>query len=86
MHLVRLLRMCREILETGQVNVRRKDAAELLAIRNGAWSLKELVQYAEQEDLELDQVAAKSYLPDQPDMKEIDRRCVEIMKGGLEWL
>src|SRR6478736_4334230 len=47
MHLVRLLRMCREILETGQVRVKRADAAELLAIRNGAWTLEELVKYAE---------------------------------------
>lgn len=86
LHLVRLLRMCREILENSEVNVRRKDAAELLAIRNGAWSLKELVQYAEQEDKDLDEVCRKSYLPDQPDMKEIDRRCVEIMEGGLKWL
>jgi uncharacterized protein len=86
MHLVRLFRMCREILETGQVNVKRKDAAELLAIRNGAWTLKELCEYAEQEDKDLDAVCAKSYLPEQPDMAEIDRRTVEIMKGGLEWL
>lgn len=85
-HLVRLLKMCREILETEQVNVKRKDAAELLAIRNGAWTLNELVEWAENEDKELDLVCQKSMLPEQPDMKEIDRRCVEIMKEGLEWL
>src|SRR6266446_3242257 len=28
MHLVRLLRMCKELLETGEVNVTRRDAAE----------------------------------------------------------
>jgi uncharacterized protein len=86
MHLVRLLRMCREILETGQVNVKRKDAAELLSIRNGAWTLKELCEYAEQEDKDLDEVCRKSSLPEEPDMKEIDRRTVELMQGGLEWL
>ena len=37
MHLWRLLRMCAEILETGRVLVRRPDADELLAIRDGAW-------------------------------------------------
>ncbi|MGC4094496.1 MAG: nucleotidyltransferase domain-containing protein [Polyangiaceae bacterium] len=31
MHLVRLIRMCREILTTGQVRVRRPDAEELLS-------------------------------------------------------
>jgi uncharacterized protein len=86
MHLVRLLRMCREILETGHVNVKRKDAAELLSIRNGAWTLKELCEYAESEDKELDSVCEKSILPEQPNMKEIDRRTVEIMKAGMAWL
>jgi hypothetical protein len=35
MHLVRLIRMCRELLETGKVNVKRHDREELLAIRAG---------------------------------------------------
>jgi len=33
MHLIRLLRMAREILETGVVHVKRPDAEELSAIR-----------------------------------------------------
>jgi len=86
MHLVRLLRMCREILETGIVRVKRPDAEELLAIRNGKWTLKELCEYAENENRELDEVCRKSTLPDEPDMVEIDRRCVEIMQEGLRVL
>jgi len=86
MHLVRLLRMCREILETGIVRVKRPDAEELLAIRNGKWTLKELCEYAENENRELDEVCRKSPLPDEPDMVEIDRRCVEIMQEGLRVL
>lgn len=86
MHLVRLLRMAREILETGQVNVRRADADELLEIRNGKWTLPELVEYAETMDKELTGIAEKSSLPEMPDMKEIDRRCVSIMKEALECL
>lgn len=80
MHLVRLLRMCREILETGQVNVRRKDADELLAIRNGAWSLKELTEYAEYMDAGLDAIAAKSQLPDEPDAEKIDAIIVSMLR------
>lgn len=37
-HLFRLLRMCREILETGEVIVERPDAKELLEIRDGKMS------------------------------------------------
>jgi predicted nucleotidyltransferase len=49
-HCVRLLRMGAETLETGQVNVFRSDAEELLSIRNGSWSYEKIVEYAEQMD------------------------------------
>lgn len=50
MHLVRLLRMGEEILRDGEVIVKRPDAEELLAIRNGAWKYEELLEYAEMMD------------------------------------
>lgn len=65
-HLVRLIRMCREILESGQVLVRRPDAEEILAIRNGAWTYEEIVAFAEKEDLALQEVAKNSKLPGSP--------------------
>jgi predicted nucleotidyltransferase len=81
MHLVRLLRMCGEILETGRVNVRRPDAEELLSIRNGAWSYDRLVEWAEAEDARLQGLASKSKLPSAPDIEEIDRRLVQIIQS-----
>jgi uncharacterized protein len=62
-HLVRLLKMAREILEKKQVNVLRPDAEELLAIRNGAWSYEQIVEFAEREDEALNEVAKKCDLP-----------------------
>lgn len=50
MHLVRLLRMGEEILSEGVVHVKRPDAEELLAIRNGAWKYEELLEYSEHMD------------------------------------
>lgn len=50
MHLVRLLRMGAEALETGVVNVKRADANELLDIRYGAWKYDELIEYANMMD------------------------------------
>ena len=50
MHLVRLLRMGEEILTEGIVRVKRPDAEELLAIRNGAWKYEELLEWAEMMD------------------------------------
>jgi len=68
-HLVRLLRMSREILETGVVNVKRPDAEELLAIRAGDWSYEKLIAFADKEDEELNETVKASSLPKIPDMK-----------------
>lgn len=70
MHLVRLLRMGAEALETGILNVKRPDAEELLAIRNGAWSYDELVNYAENMDKHVREVLYKNTsLPRNPNIK-----------------
>jgi len=41
------MRICREILSTGQVIVKRPDCDELLAIRDGAWQYERLLSWAE---------------------------------------
>lgn len=78
MHLVRLLKMCREILVEGVVRVRRPDAKELLAIRNGAWTYEQLIAWAEQQEQELAELAQKSSLPKTPDQEKLDQLCIEI--------
>ena len=80
-HLVRLMRTCREILVEGELRVRRPDAAELLAIRNGAWSYERLIGWAREQDAELNEVMLKSKLPHGPDRKAIGTLCEEL----LEW-
>lgn len=70
MHLVRLLRMGAEALETGILNVKRPDAAELLEIRNGTWTYEELVNYAEKMDKHVREVLYKTTkLPRTPNIK-----------------
>lgn len=70
MHLVRLLRMGAEALETGVLNVRRPDAEELLAIRAGKWSYEEVVEYAEMMDNHVHKVLyPKTQLPKKPNVK-----------------
>ncbi|MEN6535526.1 MAG: nucleotidyltransferase domain-containing protein [Bryobacteraceae bacterium] len=83
-HLVRLTRMCREILETGKVIVRRPDADELLAIRRGAWTYEQLREWQATEDAALEEVAAKSNLPKSPDVEAIDRMCVELIWSAIQ--
>lgn len=82
MHLVRLLRMCREILERGEVLVRRPDAEELLSIRAGAWSYEQLVEWAEREDVALNDVAAASPLPRTADRAALDALCIRMVEAS----
>lgn len=70
MHLVRLLRMGKEVLTTGEVLVKRPDAQELLAIRNGAWEYDDLVKYAEDMDKEIQEVLyPKTHLRKYPNIQ-----------------
>jgi predicted nucleotidyltransferase len=80
MHLVRLMRMCREILTTGEVLVKRPDAEELLSIRNGAWTYEKLIEWADFEDNDLQEVAKSSSLPRSPNMNFLDDLCQEITR------
>jgi len=84
MHLVRLMRMCREILETGKVIVKRPDAEELLSIRAGAWSYEQLTEWARTEDAKLEEIAKTSKLPKAPNVEAIDSVCVDIISEAIQ--
>lgn len=83
MHLVRLMRMAIEILTTGQVLVKRPDAAELLSIRRGAWPYDRLMLWAEEVERKIQGDAAISKLPHSPDKNAIDRLLVGIVDDYL---
>lgn len=55
-HLVRLMRMGYEIITEGKVIVNRagRDAEELLAIKNGAWSFEKVMEYKDEMENKLD--------------------------------
>lgn len=83
-HLVRLLRMGREIVETGEVHVWRggRDAEELRAIRAGAWAYDRLVAWA---DAEVEAVRAIPLpaVPEQPDHERLDALVVDLHARAL---
>lgn len=86
MHLVRLMRMGTEILNTGKVNVDRTniDADELKAIRDGDWSYEKVETYSEEMDSKLDELYKTSTLPKNPDREFIDNLCMKVVKSYLE--
>jgi predicted nucleotidyltransferase len=83
MHLVRLLRMCREILVDGTLVVRRPDADELLAIRHGAWAYDDLVTWAEAADAEMQVLVKTSPLPHAPSLPALDALCERLLRSAL---
>lgn len=82
MHTFRLLDMAAEILETGEVIVRRPNRAELLEIRSGAFEYDELIARAQEKVAQIDEIARRSSLPEEPDVTRIEEVLVQIRE---EW-
>lgn len=82
-HLVRLMRMGKEILTTGQVHVFRPDHEELLGIRNGAWSYEQIEEYADTMQDEMAQAYESSVLPHSPDRPFLDNLCADVIDKYL---
>jgi predicted nucleotidyltransferase len=84
MHLLRLMRMCRELMTTGKVVVRRPDRDELLAVRGGQRSYDSLIEEAERLQAECDALYQTSdVLPREPDRTAIDAEIVEMTQEYL---
>lgn len=80
MHLVRLMRMCGEILEGKGVIVRRPDADELMAVRDGQWSYDQLMEFATTQDELMGKLYETSTLPREPDRPYLHQLCCSIME------
>lgn len=83
MHLIRLMRMCKEILATGKVNVRREDFEELLNIRYGRWTYDEVVEQAENLDKECGELYKTSKLPHSANRVAINNKVVAMTERYL---
>jgi predicted nucleotidyltransferase len=79
-HLIRILRQGIEFLKTGDLEVVRSDAEELLAIKRGEWSFDDVRREASLLDQNLEQAARESPLPEAPDFDEINRLAVEMVE------
>lgn len=78
MHTFRLLHMAKEIAAESTINVKRSDRSFLLDIKNGKFEYDELVDWAEERKLELEELYAASNLPDRPGLNKINNLLIEI--------
>ncbi|MCB9558171.1 MAG: nucleotidyltransferase domain-containing protein [Deltaproteobacteria bacterium] len=79
MHLIRLMRMGLEVLQTGDLRVRRDDADELSAIRDGALSYDDLLAAASELQRAMQQTSATTSLPADIDHSAVDNLLLEII-------
>jgi len=79
MHLIRLMRMGLEVLEAGELRVRRDDADELAAIRDGGLSYEALVSMAEALHRDMDAAATTTKLPADVDHNRVDALLAEVL-------
>lgn len=80
MHLIRLLIMGIEVLETGKVNVfREKDREFLLSIRQGKYSWEEIFEMAESLFNDLERAFHRTVLPPETDIQKVNKLYLDIM-------
>ncbi len=80
-HLVRLMRMGYEILTEGKVIVKRPDREEILAVKNGAWSYDEVMQFAKDMQVKLDEAYKTTTLKKNVDFEKVNALYHDIFQG-----
>lgn len=85
-HLIRLLRMGIEFLRDGELIVDRGnyDAAELLAIKHGGWSIERVKSEADRLFRRAEEAWDRSTLPSKPLHGPINELCVAVVEQAWE--
>ena len=84
-HLLRLLRMGTEFLNTGRLQVyRTDDANELKEIKGGKWTLEKVKKTADKAFLDMELAYKSTKLPDEPNRKEANELLLDTIEHTLE--
>lgn len=86
MHLVRLLLEIEQIMVEHTLDL-RKNKEQLKSIRNGEWTLEEIISYATKKERSLEEVYLKCKLPSGPDVVKVKKiliNCLEMHYGSLD--
>lgn len=78
-HLIRLLRQGTEFLKTGEFIIKRPDAAELIDIKNGLWSLEKIQSTAEILFKEMEEAFKVCTLPEIVDLEKVNQLVTNIL-------
>jgi predicted nucleotidyltransferase len=83
LHSVRLLTSAIEILKTGDFSTYRHDRKELISIRNGKYTLEQIIKIIDDLDKEVTELYQTSTLPYSPDYDKINEWLIKINKCYL---
>lgn len=82
--LYRLYVTCIDLLTTGKLIVKRPDAEQILAIRNGAWSFEQLMEWSKQQEGKLEDLYKNcTVLPREPDRQTINDTCISMIESMM---
>ncbi|MDM8557741.1 nucleotidyltransferase domain-containing protein [Candidatus Parabeggiatoa sp. HSG14] len=82
-NLIRLLLEGKELVSTGEILFPLSYKDIILEIKEGKWTIKEVLDYAEQLEAEMDIVAEKSELPNKPKYDEIEQFTIHLLENYL---
>lgn len=84
-HLIRLLRQGIEFLETEKINVFRHDAAQLIEIKQGKWTLEQVKDESEKLFSAAEYAYKNTFLPEEPNYSEAEELLMSILEEEL-WM
>ncbi len=82
-NLIRLLLEGKDLVSNGDITFPLRYAETILDIKQGKWTIKEVLDYAEQLEAETDIAALQSELPSKPRFDEIEKFTINLLESHL---
>lgn len=79
-HLIRLLLECKDLINRGEITFPLPYKDIILYIKRGEWTIKEVLDYADQLEVEIDAAAEKSELPNKPRFAEVEQFTINLLR------
>lgn len=80
-HLIRLLLEGKELINTGEIIFPLSYRQTILDIKQGKWTIKEVLDYADLLEVEIDKAAEKSELPKEARFNEIEKFTINLLEN-----
>jgi hypothetical protein len=82
-NLIRLLLEGKDLVSNGDITFPLPYAETILDIKQGKWTIKEVLDYADQLEAEIDIATEKSDLPNKPRFDEIEQFTIHLLENHL---